>query len=231
MMEIKVGIIENEDICATHLVNLLKQWSSLRQCEVLYNVYLSGEDILSKPEIDYNILFIDIQLSNINGVETAKQIRKNKYTGAIVFITAYNEYVFEGYEVRALNYILKPITVDKLFSCMDTILKSVQSENYILRNRDIVEIIPYNQIIYILSAKHHMELVTLNITYRHWISIKNIMKILPIQFIQCHRTVIINISHIKRLQGHSAIMSNDVCLPISNTFIENVRDQFEKSIF
>lgn len=229
-MKIKIGIIENEKIAVNHLSELLSEWSSLRHCNIHYDIFKSGEYILETSEKDYNILFIDIQLANINGVETAKLLRKDGYTGSIVFITAYQEYVFEGYEVHALNYILKPITLEKLSACMDVVLKSIQNENYILRNRDTIEAIPYTNIIYILSSKHHMELVTTNVTYRHLISIKNIIKILPIQFVQCHRTVIININHIKKLVGYSVIMSNNTCLPVSNTYIQNVRTSLEKSV-
>lgn len=230
-MTIKVGIIENEEVFSTHLINLLNEWSQMQNCDIYFDLFLSGEQILSQTTIDYNILFVDIQLLKINGVETAKKLRKKNYTGEIVFLTVFNEYVFEGYNVHALNYILKPITADKLNSCMNIVLQLIQSKNYILSNRDTIEKIPYQQILYILSARHYMEIFTPDRTYRHLISIKNIMKHLPSQFIQCHRTVIINIKHVQKLEGHSIAMSNKVVLPVSNTYLQTVRRALENLVF
>lgn len=230
-MEIKVGVVENESLYAKELVELLYKWSVVHNCEILHKIYSSGEELLAESDINFDIFFIDIQLASINGVDTAKKLRGRNYKGGIVFLTAFKEYVFQGYEVNAINYILKPIKIEKLELCMAIILKDLKNENYILRNRDLVERIPYNEIIYILSSRHHMELVTNCDTYRHWISMKNILKILPSQFIQCHRTVIVNIDHVKKLQGKTINMSNNICLPVSNTYIQNVRNQIQNSVF
>lgn len=59
--------------------------------------------------IQASAFFLDIQMGQMNGIEVAKRLRESGYQGIIVFLTAFREYVFRGYEVRALNYLLKPV--------------------------------------------------------------------------------------------------------------------------
>lgn len=226
-----IGILEDDSVYAAILHDLISEWAQIQNCFIQIDIFTSGEEILKNDSFSYHIFFMDIQLSNIDGVETAKEIRKKGYAGEIVFLTAFNEYVFEGYNVRALNYILKPITYIKLSTCMDVVLQSIQIENYIIRNRDIIEKIPYKDIIYILSERHYMEFVTKSKSYKHLICIKDVLKHLPSQFVRCHRTVIINVNHIQKLEGHKVIMTNKVILPVSKTYLQNVRTKLEDLVF
>ena len=75
--------------------------------------YGSGEEMLTEyPNIPgQKILYLDIKLDNINGIDTARRIRRLDASAVIIFVTVYPEFVFQGYEVRALDYILKPLSL------------------------------------------------------------------------------------------------------------------------
>ena len=78
--------------------------------------YSSGEEVLSEYRQIHGqkILYLDIKLDNMNGMETARQIRQWDPSSVIIFVTVYPEFVFQGYEVRALDYILKPYEREKI---------------------------------------------------------------------------------------------------------------------
>ncbi len=67
----------------------------------------------------------------MNGISIAKILRVNGYNGNIIFLTAFREYVFQGYEVHALNYLLKPITLDSLKPCMDEVARDLSGNTYV----------------------------------------------------------------------------------------------------
>ena len=70
-----------------------------------------GESLVRKysdEKFQFDIIFLDIEMKTLNGVETAKKIRNVNKDIIIIFVTGYSEYVYEGYDVHAFNYILKP---------------------------------------------------------------------------------------------------------------------------
>ena len=81
--------------------------------------YCSGEEFFSQNNTDtykrFSVFFLDIQMKEMSGLDVAKKLRKEGYTGPIIFLTAFREYVFHGYEVHALNYLLKPVKEEPLF--------------------------------------------------------------------------------------------------------------------
>lgn len=229
-MIIKVGIVEDEKTYQDQLYFSLLTWMDASKYEFTYDVFSSGEEILKSEKIDYHVIFMDIKLSGINGVDTSKQLRSMGYCGEIIFLTAFHEYVFDAFEVRALDFLLKPVSYENLSKCLDRILHTLMGENYILKKRDEFISIPYCDIIYIISEHHHMIFITTNGFYRQIIRIKDLQQKLPDQFIRCHRTVILNLNHIRKLAGHDAYMSNQDKLPISDLYLHVVRHKFENTV-
>lgn len=109
-MYIKIVIIENNLKELQELKKELNIWGNKYSIQIVINSYPSGELYFSKHgTFDDDIYFLDIQLDGMSGLDIAKNLRLKNYNGEIVFLTAFCEYVFEGYQVHALNYLIKPI--------------------------------------------------------------------------------------------------------------------------
>lgn len=229
-MNINVGIIEDELFFKEQLLEYLDKWASENVCDIVYHTETSGEDFLSHPPEQLDILFLDIQLDGINGVELAYQLRDKHYTFEIVFLTGFREYVFQGYQVRALNYLLKPVSYTDVKKCMDIILEQTKMKHYIFKNKQTIFKIPYSNILYYTSCRHYIDITTTETTHRQLGSLKVILPSLPPQFMQCHRTTIVNIHHIQCINGAYITMSNDVTLPVSKTYLASIRDGILNSI-
>ena len=157
-MKIHIGIIEDEVFYKEQLIEQLDKWALENSCEIVYHTETSGEDFLSHLPKQLDILFLDIQLTGISGVELAQHLRDKHYSYEIVFLTAFREYVFEGYQVRALNYLLKPVSYIDVKKCMNIILEQLKVEHYIFRSRQTIYKIPYSNILYFTSSKHYAEI-------------------------------------------------------------------------
>lgn len=229
-MKIHIGIIEDEVFYKEQLIEQLDKWALENSREIMYHTETSGEDFLSRLPKQLDILFLDIQLTGINGVELAQHLRDKHYSYEIVFLTAFREYVFEGYQVRALNYLLKPVSYIDIKKCMNVILEQLKVEHYIFRSRQTIYKIPYSNILYFTSCKHYAEIVTTEMTYHHLEALKNILIHLPPQFMQCHRTTIVNVQHIQCINGTLITMSNGATLPVSKTYLESIRNGILNSI-
>ncbi len=219
----KICIVENEPKHSKHLVALIRQWEKDRGLAVELALHESGEAYQEGSCNDVHIAFLDIQMEGMNGVELATHLRQSGFKGELVFLTDFSEYVFDGYDVNALNYYLKPIQYEKLARCLDYVQKTIQSDFYIYRERHQVVKIPYSQMIYLISANHQVEIITTKGEFRQADTLKRILGHLPENFCMCHRTAIINRDHIVMLKGSEVTMSNGQVLPVSKTHLEDVR--------
>ncbi|WP_270507668.1 LytR/AlgR family response regulator transcription factor, partial [Paraclostridium sordellii] len=130
---IRIGICEDEkeiqDLIETYLHSILKS------VNIDYEIkkYNLGEELLESNLKEIDILLLDIQMGQINGMDTARKIRELDNKMEIIFITSLIDYVQEGYEVRAYRYLLKPIEEEELKKHVLTCIKEIENKNsYIL---------------------------------------------------------------------------------------------------
>lgn len=219
----KIAIVENEPLHAENLQELLQQWSREHQTIVDISLFPCGEIFLDSDFVLFDLVFIDIQMDGMNGITAAHQVREQGFYGQIVFLTAFSEYVFDGYEVQALNYLLKPVTYDKIAKCINYVVRKLNDDHYTFREHGSVVQIAYSQIICFSSANHYTQIVTMEGNFRQMGTIRNIFTHLPSRFIFCHRTTIVNMEHIKMLRGRDLVLSNNTIVPVSLTYLQEIR--------
>ncbi len=222
----KLCILEDEKQHRELLLRMLQRWERENQHTLFIDSYTSGEELMEKEEWNYHVIFLDIQLEAMNGMETARMLRERGYQNDLVFLTAFREYVFEGYEVQALNYLLKPVEYGKLALCMGYLKEKIQDEYFVYRYRNEVAQIPFRKILYFSSSNHSTDIVTADRTYKQAEPFKSVRKRLPKQFIQCHRTIMVNMYHVMKLQGKEIFLTNREQLPVSVTYLQNIRNAF-----
>ena len=154
---IKTAIIEDNEIHAGLLEKYLLKWSRYRQVPLEINRYLSAEEFLFEwePGLGFSVLFIDIQMYEINGIDLAKSVRKKDNEINIIFTTGITGYMAEGYEVEALHYLVKPINEDKIYKCMDKVFNKRKNINYIIvHSKGGIHKLDTSQINYIEARGH-----------------------------------------------------------------------------
>ena len=134
MVEMKIAVIENDQVDEKHLERLIAQWNEERgrPCELCIHHYRTGEAFLADRFMP-QMIFLDIELgSGISGMETAVRLRCEEVKTPIVFLTGYETYVYAGYRVRAMDYILKPGKPEDIYRCLDK-LSAAESTLLILK--------------------------------------------------------------------------------------------------
>ncbi|WP_312939925.1 LytTR family DNA-binding domain-containing protein [Oscillibacter sp.] len=219
----KVAIVEDETPHAEALQDLLQQWSEEHQALIDVALFDSGEAILSACGDLFDLVFMDIQMKGMNGISAARQLRQQGVHGQLVFLTSFSEYVFDGYEVQALNYLMKPVSYEKIAKCMDYVEQKLHDDHYTFRDHDSVTRIAYSKIINFSSANHYTQIITTEGDFRQRESLQIVFSHLPSRFLFCHRTIIINMEHVSKLKGRELVLSNGVIVPISQTYLQDVR--------
>ena len=217
---INIAIIDDEKVQVELLEKYVRNWASEKNIRVITEAFYSAESFDFSWSMDkkYNILLLDIQMSGQNGIELAKKIRKEDNMANIIFITAIPDYIGEGYEVEAINYLIKPIKEEKLYECLDRALQRIpKEEKTILIDVDgeIRRIIQHD-ILYIEAFSHSIDISTVDGKYTTRKNISAIEKELDENiFIRCHRSYIVGLRYIKRIGKNQLELDNGDLIPVS----------------
>lgn len=232
-MKMKITILEDSTVEADRLKNGIRKYGQQYDWDIEIDEYKSGEDyFVNNPNIhsiQSTAFFLDIQMGKMNGIDVAKRLRASGYNGIIVFLTAFREYVFRGYEVRALNYLLKPVKENILFLCLDEIAKELSNNTYIYRNKQEIVSIPYTDILTFSSRLHYVDILTVSgKCYEQMSTLNKIIVHLPSEFIRTHRSYIVNMAHIYRITSGTIELSNHMTTPIARSYSKDVIGAFVK---
>lgn len=219
----KFAIVENESFHVENLKKLMQRWTLEHQTIIDIESYQNGEDFLDSSFETFDLVFLDIQMEGIDGMVTAHKLRDKGFHGQIVFLTAYSEYVFEGYDVQALNYLMKPVPYKKIAKCIDYVASKLNDDHYNFREHDVVKQIAYSKIIYFTSASHYTHIITTEGTFFQREGLQSVFSHLPSRFVFCHRTVVVNMEHVAKLKGRDLVLSNKKTVPISRTYLKGIR--------
>lgn len=119
------ALCDDDPAARALLADATRQWAQARHIDLALTEFPSAESFLFvwAEKKDFDLLLLDIEMGEINGVELARQVRREDQAIQILFVTGYSDYIAEGYDVSALHYLMKPIQQEKLFSVLDRALK------------------------------------------------------------------------------------------------------------
>ena len=172
-----------------------------------------------------DLVFLDIQMPELKGTDFAEIIAKSK--SKIVFTTAYSEYALEGFELSALDYLLKPITFKRFLKAVEKFPHSGEKENehIIIKSGYDLHKIAAEDILYIESdseyVRYHLESGKKIMANQ---SLSKLIAKLPDSFLQVHRSYIVNGEKVTGLKGRELLLG-EIKIPVSDTYFEKVKKE------
>lgn len=238
MKVIKIAICDDEISFAEKLQELISEYMTDKGIDFNTDIYNSGEKLLDLgiDLLNYNIIFLDINMKGISGIKTAENIRKLSGGIFIVFVSAYMEYSLEGYKYDAIRYILKSdlCLEGAVNECMDSIIlrlgRSMEKRSF--QFKEGVRNVVLEKLIYIESILHnlifHINEDTVN-TYTMNETLNKIESRLKTgDFIRIHQSFLVNIRYIKNVFRYKAVLTDGTELSISKSKYADVKKEFIK---
>lgn len=188
--------------------------------DLIVDTYTSGIELLNAVDVvNYDLIILDIEMPGVNGIDTAKRLRKIEDKTAIVFLTSHVEYALEGYEVNALRYLTKPASTEKLSEIITYLLEQKKKDKRILlRNSEDVEMVCVADIYYMEAQDQMIRVVTDKGEYRNRYNLGDYeTELSAYGFFRIHRGYLINLGHVLKMTGREIIMEDGAALPISRT--------------
>ena len=175
----------------------------------------------------YDILLLDVEMKNINGIELAKRIRKDNNRAEIIFITSHFEFVGEGYEVDALHYLIKPISVEKLTQVLTKAAEklSVEPPSVVISCEGETVKLYESDILYVESFLHYIVIHTKDNEYKIKENISVFENKVSDVFYRIHRSYLVSLKYITRISRTSVNIGNTE-LPLSRGKYDNINRAF-----
>lgn len=232
----KICYCEDEKSQALLLQKKIEQWAEKNAICVETDLFESAEEFLFKAgEMTYDLIFLDISMKGQNGMELARKIRQKEKDILLVFVTCDASYVFDGYEVNAYRYLMKPVDDRKLSEILAYAArqKMQRPENYIIVKKDSQSIrLRPDDICYLEAQKHYVNLflengecMTLKAGFAELLqSIREKSEAV----IPTHRSYAVHIGKVSRIGRTECILADKSVVPLSRSFYKQVNEAFIK---
>lgn len=230
----RIAICDDEEIFAEKIFKNIDSYMGKKGIPYEIDIFPSGKEFM-KLGIDmmkYKVVFLDINMEEVDGLDTARWIRQYSEDMFIVFVTAYITYALEGYKFNAVRFVLKETKMfsEALLECMDEIFEKM---NYVTVKKDISfcegrKEIRLDRLLFIESRLHKLEFHVMEDQMRVY-TINGILNNLedeyaPYQFIRIHQSYLVNMRHIIHVQRYEVKLSNGVSLPVPKARYPYVED-------
>lgn len=224
-MNYNIAICDDSDADRQFIAGMVGSWGISTGHTVQISTFSSAESFLFHyaGKSDYDMLLLDIEMGDMDGVTMAKKLRRDNDTVQIVFITGYSDYILEGYEVAALHYLMKPVREDKLFTVLDRAAEKLSKNEKVLNLKIGGEMlrIPIYQIRYAdvfgnYVTIHASDDLTVKMT------LSELEKELDDRFFRVGRSVIVNLTQIARVTKAEIGLNDGAVIPLPRGAYEGV---------
>lgn len=222
-MKANTLIVDDEKMARSELIYLLDKNNSFQVKDEAEN----GKKAISLlKNNDYQLIFLDIKMPGLSGMEIARLLKEFKNPPEIVFTTAYDEYAVEAFKLAAIDYLLKPISEDRFAETLDRVwsrltekengnnttnkledfLETFESNNgnntlckIPVEENERYRLLDYSEIYYFSTADNKVKVHTEKESYLTNLNLKELEKRLPSDFFRIHRSYIVNLNKIKEV--------------------------------
>lgn len=228
----RVAICDDEKKCLEYLKDRLEKNSKISYIHMVDDI-VDLRNIIEEKE-HFDIVFMDIEWNEHHetGINFARQIHNNAPATQIIYVTGYNDKFSQDIfmeEVNLCGYLVKPVEEERLNYLVDKAYNAIQffeTEKLLLETKKGSFAIPYRAIRYAESTGHQVTFYTGKEAVSFYEKLDVIKKQFPDYFVHCHKSYLVNMNEIRRIEGHELVLRDDSHIPVSKTRYAAVKEQF-----
>lgn len=233
---INIAICDDEPVFQRKMKKLIQEHLKSRQIECKIDCFDSGEQLIEKAKstLDYEIVFLDVNMKEMNGIETANRIRTLSENVYIIFVTGFISYALDGYKVNATRYLLKSEESlgRSMKECLDTLVEKMNYkerwEEFQFRSGKVK--LPLDRILYIESRLHKTIFYVLDDgikEYYMYDKLDHVQKRLNGgNFYRVHQSFVVNMRYVKGVKRYKAILAEGSEISISKRYYKEIEKEY-----
>lgn len=231
-----IGICDDVNHVCSYIENIILEYTLKKNRKVNVEVWYTGESLCEylKTGQEIDILFLDIELFQLNGIQVAEYIRNvlENRRMQIIYISGKDAYAQKLFKTQPMDFLVKPIKKEDVIESVELAFKLLDKENDKFRFQYGKEYysIPFGEIMYFTSNKRKITVVTQKMQYFFYGKIKDLAEKLPSDFIVIHQSYIVNSKYIVHYTYETIELASKAVLPISTKYRKKVRKYLLESI-
>ena len=213
----RIAVCDDDETAVSFLRELIESYPKQK---LNADGYSSGEDLLRTGNI-YDLIFLDIDMKGIDGIETARRIRIHDRKVKIVYVTSYKEYAGKAFSVHAFGYLLKPVKQEKIWKQIEDALLWQEEEAPEVKQVEFTAVeglvrLPVDMIYYFEYQNRRIYMKSKDTTYEMRGRISDIAgRMEEYGFSVPHKSFVVNLYHVKNIKGYEILMMNGEWIPLS----------------
>lgn len=224
-----IAIVEDDREQAALLETHIKRYAAERQLVVSVSVFYDAVTFLEKYTQGYQMIFMDIKMPMLDGMDAARFLRERDQKVVLVFVTTMRQYAIQGYDVDAADFIVKPVNYPEFALKFTRLLGKVErpeavSPDVFIKTENSFVRLALSDIFYVEVKGHYCVYHTASGEYRRYQTLKNAEASLPSRsFARCNNFLLVNLEHVSRIDGMSVFVEGEelqISHPKRKAFVE-----------
>lgn len=210
---LRLAIVEDEENAAIQLADCISKFCEVNSIHVEIRQFGSATDFLNDYKPVFDIIFMDIMLPNLNGMEAAKQLRLIDDKVTLIFVTNMANFAVKGYDVAALDFIVKPVEYDSFAMKMERAVNAVmqrQGFDLAIQADRSLKRVPASKIYYIEVSRHYLIYHTKEGSIKARGTLDSLEKQLSGgNFVRCNVCYLVNLKYVSEVSGDNLIVGGE----------------------
>lgn len=223
---IKIAVCDDEIIFAEKLKKIIEKYCARKQIPFQIDIYQSGKEFIADniKMMEYRIVFLDINMEGLDGLEAARELRKLCRETFVIFVTAFINYTLEGYKVDAIRYLLKTDGNFEysVYESLDAVFQKMQYKPSIkeFAFQEGTRKVSLEKIIYIESNLHKLTFYLVEkgiVQYTMYETLNHIAGMFSGDFVRIHQSYLVNLRFVRKITGNNLLLSDNQTLPVARS--------------
>ncbi len=229
----RVAVVDDERVMTDQIASYLSRFSQENGIEMDAQLYEDPVAFLESYEQDMDLVLLDVEMPCMDGITLAKEIRKIDTHVMLMFITNMAQYALNGYEVEAVDYVIKPIGYQDFAMKMKKVLRYLGREvnrQVLLQTVQGMQPVRIAELLYVEVFRHYLHYHTADAVYEVRGSMKEAeQQLKQYHFARCSQSYLVNLAHVEAIRGNDVICQSQQ-LPISRNKKAEFIEQFTRYV-
>lgn len=225
-----IAICDDEKFFRETIINYLLTFQ-IEANDISVFEFENGENLISayKKGKKFDIVFLDIEMDGITGIEVGKQIREFEKNVIFIFTTSHTEYISDAFRLNAFQFLVKPINQEDFNNEMKRAINTINQnkKKYIIKSDNKIEVIEICDIIYIEIFGRKLVVHTVKKNFEITGRLKDEFdKLKSFGFIRCHKSIFVNMDYIQSIENKSIVLTSNNAIALSRNYKSDVLRSF-----